>query len=77
MDRMKMAPAADPAAVARDFAKTLHDRWGVGDRACNNGVLLLLAVQDRQVTVTHPCHLMSTEVWTSTLDLFAGHHSIT
>jgi uncharacterized protein len=32
----------------RDFALDLSRRWGVGDKKSNQGVLLLLAVQDRQ-----------------------------
>lgn len=36
---------------ARNFAKQLMDRWGVGDHRCLNGVLLLLAVEDRQVYI--------------------------
>lgn len=54
VQRMQMAPASIPADVAENFATELHDRWGVGDAACHNGVLLLLAVQDRQVL---PCLL--------------------
>lgn len=38
--------------VAELFAKQLHNRWGVGHPACNNGVLLLLSVEDRQVCPT-------------------------
>ena len=40
------APASDPEPQA------LHARWGVGDAACENGVVLLLSVQDRQVYVS-------------------------
>jgi hypothetical protein len=46
---MQMAPASNPSDVAEAFATKLHNQWGVGDAACNNGVLLFLAVQDRQV----------------------------
>lgn len=49
MERMALAPSQDPAAAAQAFAKSLHDAWGVGDAQCNNGVLLLLSVGDRQV----------------------------
>lgn len=49
MQRMAMAPAQDPAEAAQSFAKALHDDWGVGDVQCNNGVLLLLSIDDRQV----------------------------
>lgn len=36
---------------AEFFARTLHNSWGVGNPACNDGVLLLLSVEDRQVRV--------------------------
>ena len=49
MESMAVPEGESPAAQAASFAKALHDAWGVGDAACNNGVLLLLAVQDRQV----------------------------
>lgn len=49
MEHMALAPGQDPAAAAQSFAKALHDAWGVGDAQCNNGVLLLLSVGDRQV----------------------------
>lgn len=52
MRKMDFAPGTPPADAARAFAKDLHARWGVGDAACNNGVLLLLAVDDRQVYVS-------------------------
>lgn len=43
--------------VAELFAKRLHNRWGVGHPACNNGVLLLLSVEDRQVCPRCCCWL--------------------
>lgn len=49
LQRMKVSPAEDPEDVAAGFARYLHDSWGVGDRGCNNGVLLLVALQNRQV----------------------------
>lgn len=52
MRKMDFAPGTPPADAARAFAKDLHARWGVGDAACNNGVLLLLSVDDRQVYVS-------------------------
>jgi uncharacterized membrane protein YgcG len=52
MEHMAMAPAQDPAEAAQAFAKSLHDAWGVGDAQCNNGVLLLLSIGDRQVRCT-------------------------
>ncbi len=40
------------AATAERFARQLHDAWGVGSAACDNGVLLLLATKDRQVYIS-------------------------
>lgn len=34
--------------TVEEYATTLFNQWGVGQRAKNNGVLLLLAVDDRQ-----------------------------
>ena len=44
-----MPAAADEGGAAEDFAASLMDKWGVGDGACNDGVLLLLSLQPRQV----------------------------
>ena len=44
-----MPAAADEGRSAEDFAASLMDKWGVGDGACNDGVLLLLSLQPRQV----------------------------
>lgn len=41
-----------PADTARAFAKGVHGRWGVGLRECNNGVVLFLAIDDRQVYIS-------------------------
>ena len=49
MRGMEVPASETPASQAEAFAKALHQRWGVGNKACNNGVLLLLSVHDRQV----------------------------
>ena len=38
-------------ATIESFATHLFNTWGVGDRAKNNGVLILVAVNDRQVRI--------------------------
>ncbi len=53
MNRMLVPSGEDAAGAAQNFAKQLHDSWGVGDKECNNGVLLLLSIGDRQVSVLH------------------------
>lgn len=32
---------------AFQFAKDLHDRWGVGDAKCQNGIVIVFAIKDR------------------------------
>lgn len=49
MKSMEVPASETPASQAEAFAKDLHACWGVGDKACNNGALLLLATDDRQV----------------------------
>ena len=52
MESMQLAGAKGAAQHAEEFAKRLHDSWGVGHKGCSDGVLLLLAVIDRQVLNT-------------------------
>ncbi len=46
---MSTSPSEDQATTAKMFAKALHSRWRVGHGSCGDGVLLLLALQNRQV----------------------------
>lgn len=48
MSKFEAAGGVDAAATAKAFARALHDSWGVGEAACQNGVLLLLSIGDRQ-----------------------------
>ena len=43
---------ASSAVAAATEARRLHDEWGVGHAACGDGILLLLALDDRQVYVS-------------------------
>jgi len=52
MKKMRVDQGMNPKDVARNFAKELHARWGVGLAECDNGVLLLLSVQDRQIYIS-------------------------
>ncbi len=52
MRAFKEVPGQDKAATAASMAKGLHDAWGVGDEQCNNGVLMLLSVGDRQMYIS-------------------------
>ena len=49
MHSMQVEGTRDAAQEAGAFARQLHDSWAVGHAACNDGVLLLLAVVERQV----------------------------
>lgn len=51
----KMRPDVDGADVqgaAGEFARQLHDRWGVGDREKNDGVVIFLSTDDRVVYIS-------------------------
>lgn len=50
MRKMTLQGGRSVAEQAEFFAKQLHDAWGVGDAACQSGVVLLLSTEDRQVT---------------------------
>ncbi|KAI8465557.1 MAG: TLP18.3, Psb32 and MOLO-1 founding proteins of phosphatase-domain-containing protein [Monoraphidium minutum] len=52
MRRMYIGAGEDDASAAARFARSVHASWGVGSAACNNGVLLLLATDDRQVYIS-------------------------
>lgn len=52
MEKIKVEHGMDPQGAAREFAKQLHARWGVGMAECDNGVLVLLSVGDRQVYIS-------------------------
>lgn len=49
---MDIHPGEVPGDAAHRIAKALHAKWGVGLAACDNGVLLLLSVSDRQVYIS-------------------------
>lgn len=48
----QMRTTGDPAEYAETFARSLHDRWGVGSSECNNGVLFFLSLNDRQLYIS-------------------------
>jgi uncharacterized membrane protein YgcG len=52
MRRFQVEESEDAGAAAARFARELHAAWGVGSAACNNGVLLLLSADDRQVFIS-------------------------
>ena len=51
MKKMRGIPGESIAVTAENFAKHLHDRWGVG-KGCDDGAVLLLSITDRQVYVS-------------------------
>ena len=52
MEKMEVLDGS-PQQVAQDFAVQLFNAWGVGDAGCQNGLLLFLSKQDRQVLHLH------------------------
>ncbi len=48
MQAMQLQAGRGAAQQAEAFARQLHGAWGVGRAGCDDGVLLLLSVQDRQ-----------------------------
>ncbi|KDD74804.1 hypothetical protein H632_c1063p0, partial [Helicosporidium sp. ATCC 50920] len=50
--RMSTSSGESLPESARAFAQAVHDAWGVGDRACNDGLLVFLALEQRQVYVS-------------------------
>lgn len=49
MDRLEVASGSSSAEAAASFARALMDAWGVGAAGCNDGTVVLLSRQDRQV----------------------------
>ena len=52
MKKMRGVPDESIAVTAENFAKHLHDRWGVGNAECDDGAVLLLSITDRQIYVS-------------------------
>ena len=52
MKKMRGIPGESIAVTAENFAKHLHDRWGVGNEGCDDGAVLLLSITDRRVYVS-------------------------
>jgi uncharacterized membrane protein YgcG len=52
MKSMEINKGEQPADAAHRISKALHAKWGVGLAACDNGILFLLAVDDRQVYIS-------------------------
>lgn len=49
LNRMRSHSDESVAETAEKFAKHLHDSWGVGNAGCDDGAVLLLSTDDRQV----------------------------
>jgi uncharacterized membrane protein YgcG len=39
-------------SMTEKFARGLHDKWGVGDKNTNNGVLIFLSIRDRSMFIS-------------------------
>ncbi len=46
---MEVKRGEDEGAAAEAFAQKLMDAWGVGDAACNDGVVLFVSQEPRKV----------------------------
>ncbi|MBD2439799.1 YgcG family protein [Nostoc sp. FACHB-110] len=44
-------PKTAPAASPREFATELFNKWGIGKKEQNNGVLFLISISDRRVEI--------------------------
>jgi uncharacterized protein len=42
----------DIELASERFARSLHNTWGVGDKATDNGILLFLSIKDRSVFIS-------------------------
>lgn len=49
LNRMRSNSDESVAKTAEKFAKHLHDSWGVGNAGCDDGAVLLISTDDRQV----------------------------
>lgn len=71
-----MPPGADEGEAAERFAAELMDRWGVGDASCNDGVLLLLTLQPRQVCPSDTAAQLHAEIIVMSLMRYESSHAI-
>lgn len=51
VDRMHVA-TNDRKSAAFEFARRLHDKWGVGDSRCETGIVMFFSITDRVVGVS-------------------------
>lgn len=52
MREFESLPGVSAEVAAQRFAKQLHAKWGVGRRECDNGVLLLVSINNRQIYIS-------------------------
>lgn len=52
MKKMEVGPHQTPAGAAEAMAKDLYAKWNVGDPKCSNGVVLMVAIDNRQVYIS-------------------------
>lgn len=43
---------SDSSQRAKQFAKDIHDKWGVGDAQCHNGVVIFVSIDDKQIYIS-------------------------
>lgn len=52
MRKFVSRPERSTGDAGLDFAKHLHDKWGVGHANCNDGVLFLVSIEDRIASIS-------------------------
>ena len=52
LNQMSGIPGEPVEETAKTFAKHLHDNWVVGHAGCDDGVMLLISILDRQLYVS-------------------------
>ena len=52
LNQMSGIPGEPVEETAKTFAKHLHDSWAVGHAGCDDGVMLLISILDRQLYVS-------------------------
>jgi len=49
---MEFRSGENKESAAQRYATTLHDRWGIGHRDCNNGIMIFVSIGDRQMYIS-------------------------
>ncbi|ETO02496.1 hypothetical protein RFI_34936 [Reticulomyxa filosa] len=50
----------DIPSLTKLYSKRIHDKWGVGDARCNNGMVILIAIEHRYLYISTGSGIKST-----------------